>query len=104
MDKFVDLYPSKHVTPYLHCMCNHIHEFMTTHSSILQFTQQGIEKYNDTMTKDDFHHSEASLTQILQKQNRIEHLQTLGIDRKKRQIKCGHQVGHNKLTCKQNAI
>ena len=24
VDKFVDLYPSKHVTPYLHCMYNHI--------------------------------------------------------------------------------
>ena len=64
-------------------MHNHIHEFMEAHSSILQFTQQGLEKYNDTMTKDYFkfpsHHSKTNLTQILQKQNRIEHLRTSAV-------------------------
>ena len=38
VNKFVELYPSKHVTPYMHCMCNHVHEFMAAHGSILQFT------------------------------------------------------------------
>ena len=54
VDKFIALYPTKHVTPYMHCMMNHIHEFMQCHGSILQFTQQGLEKYNDIMTKDYF--------------------------------------------------
>jgi len=106
VDHFIDLYPSKHTTPYMHCMMNHVNEFMTIHGSILQFTQQGIEKYNDIMTKDYFrstsHHSETSLVQILQKQNRIEHLKTLGVERKKRVIKCTicKKSGHNKKTCK----
>ena len=26
VDDFVCLYPSKHVTPYMHCMMNHVHE------------------------------------------------------------------------------
>ena len=50
--KFNDLYPTKHVTPYMHCMMNHISQFMELHGSILPFTQQGLEKYNDMMTKD----------------------------------------------------
>ena len=49
----------------MRCMMNHVLEFMQCHGSILQFTQQGLEKYNDNMTKDYFrftsHHNESSL-------------------------------------------
>lgn len=107
VDAFVDVYPAKHVTPYMHCMMQHVTEFMTAHGSILPFTQQGMEKYNDVMTKDYFrstsHHSEESLVQIMQKQNRLEHLQSLGAQRRKRhEIKCSNckLQGHNKWTCK----
>ena len=106
VDKFVQLYPSKHVTPYMHCMMQHVTEFMVTHGSILPFTQQGLEKYNDLMTKDYFrstsHRGEQCLVQILQKQNRTEHLESLGAKRRKRhEITCHNckQMGHNKLTC-----
>ena len=85
---FRDLYPSKHVTPYMHCMMNHVSEFMELHGSILPFTQQGLEKYNDTMTKDYFratsHKGEQCLIQILQKQNRMEYLEANGAKRAKR--------------------
>lgn len=51
---------------------------MEVHGALLQFTQQGLEKYNDVMTKDYFrsssHKGEECLQQILQKQNRLEHL------------------------------
>jgi hypothetical protein len=107
VNTFVDIYPAKHVTPYMHCMMQHVGEFMTAHGSILPFTQQGLEKYNDVMTKDYFrstsHHSEASLVQIMQKQNRLEHLESLGAKRRKRhEITCSNckQQGHNKWTCK----
>ena len=103
---FVNIYPAKHVTPYMHCMMQHVSEFMDTYGSILQFTQQGLEKYNDVMTKDYFrstsHHNEQSLIQILQKQNRLEHLENLGAKhQKKHQITCSNckQPGHNKWTC-----
>ena len=55
--KFKEIYPSKHVTPYMHCMMQHVGEFMDTSGALLPFTQQGLEKYNDTMTKDYFRSS-----------------------------------------------
>jgi len=79
---FIDIYPSKHVTPYMHCMMYHVSKFMLLHGSTLVFTQQGLEKYNDIMTKDYFrsanHQNEQCLIQILQKQNRLEHLEAIG--------------------------
>ena len=33
---------------------NHVAEFMRLHGGILQFSQQGLEKYNDVMTKQYF--------------------------------------------------
>ena len=85
---FTDICPSKHITPYMHCMMYHVGEFMQLHGSILMFTQQGLEKYNDIMTKDYFrstsHRNERCLMQILQKQNRLEHLDSLGAKWQKR--------------------
>ena len=107
VNKFVELYPAKHVTPYMHCMMMHVSEFMTLHGAIVQFTQQGLEKYNDLMTKDYFrstsHRGEQCLVQILQKQNRLEYLESNGAKRAKWQtITCSncHSQGHNKWTCK----
>ena len=54
VDQFVEIYPAKFVTPYMHCMMMHVSEFMTLHGAIIPFTQQGLEKYNDLMTKDYF--------------------------------------------------
>ena len=96
------LYPAKHVTPYMHCMMHHVAEFMILHGSILPFTQQGLEKYNDIMTNDYFrstsHRGEQCLVQILQKRYRIEHLESLGAKRKKQhEVRCSncHQKDHN---------
>lgn len=107
VNDFVLLYPAKHVTPYMHCMMQHVAEFMAVHGSIIPFTQQGLEKYNDLMTKDYFrstsHRGEQCLVQILQKQNRIEHLESIGAKRRKRhEITCSNcqQRGHNKWTCR----
>ena len=106
VDSFIYLYPAKHVTPYMHCMMYHVAEFMVLHGSILPFTQQGLEKYNDVITKDYFrstsHRHEECLVQILQKRNRIEHLESLSRKRRKHhEITCSncHQKGHNRLTC-----
>ena len=106
VDNFVEIYPAKFVTPYMHYMMMHVSEFMTLHGAILPFTQQGLEKYNDLMTKDYFrstsHRGEQCLKQILQKQNRIEHLENMGAKRpKKNDITCSNcrVQGHNKWTC-----
>ena len=73
VDRFVSIYPAKYVMPYMHCMMHHISEVMSLHCSILSFMQQGMEKYNNVMTKDYFrstcHRGEECLLQILQKRN-----------------------------------
>ena len=75
----------------MHCMMQHVSQFMTVSGALLPFTQ-GLEKYNDTLTKDYFrssHRGQECLKQMLQKQNRIEHLEHSGAKRdKKFQVKC----------------
>ena len=102
---FVELYPAKHVTPYMHCMMMHVSQFMKTNGALLPFTQHGLEKY-DCMTKDYFrsssHRGQECLIQIMQKQNRLEHLEHIGAKRQKRfEITCSNssEKGHNKGTC-----
>jgi len=55
--------------PYKDAMANHVSEFMRVHGSILSFTQQGLEKYNDMMTKEYFratcHRKDEALIQIM---------------------------------------
>ena len=104
--QFTAIYPSRHVTPYMHCMMQHVGEFMCTSGALLSFTQHGLEKYNDTMTKDYFrsssHKGQECLIQILPKKNHMEHLEHAGAKRQKRHevtcSQCGHK-GHNKLSC-----
>ena len=63
-------------------MMQHVGQFMLTTGSLLPFTQHDLKKYNDTMTKDYFtsssHRGQECLMQIMQKQNRLEHLQHSG--------------------------
>ena len=79
---------------------------MRIHGSIIPFTQQGLEKKNDIITKTYFrssnHQGEAALRQIIEKQNRIEHMETLGVKKVKvHDVRCSNcnGVGHNRLTC-----
>ena len=108
---FTDIYPAKHVTPYMHCMKMHVCQFMDIHGALLPFTQQGLEKYNDQMTKDYFrsssHRGQECLIQIMQKQNRIEHLEHSGVQRSKRfSVSCSNcgKQGHNRLTCTEPCV
>lgn len=103
---FLLTYHSNNITPYIHAMMNHVSEFMTLHGSILAFTQQGLEKYNDVVTKDYFrssnHKGEQALLQIMQKRNRLEHLHDSGVQVPKVfDITCSNckEKGHNRLTC-----
>ena len=72
---------------------------------ILQFSQHGLEKYNDVMTKQYFrttNHKEVALHQIMEKQNRLEHLRDSDSQTSKMfAISCSNcgNDGHNKLTC-----
>ena len=103
---FISVYHSDKVTPYIHAMMNHVGEFMQIHGSIVPFTQQGLEKFNDVMTKIYFrassHRGVQALRQIVEKRNRIEFLTDNDCKRRKRyDITCSNckEQGHNHLTC-----
>ena len=103
-EDFLSVYRRKHLTPYIHALMNHVGEFLKIHGSILPFTQ-GLEK-NDVLTKSYFrssnHQGEVALRQILEKQNRIEHLETIGVKKVKlMDIHCSNcrTAGHNRPTC-----
>ncbi len=104
--KFIDVYQTTNVTPYIHAMSNHVGQFMRTHGAILPFTQQGLEKFNDVMTKHYFrstsHQNEKALTQLIHKHNRLEYLHDHNAQLPKHhEVKCSNckQTGHNKLSC-----
>ena len=88
-------------------MFNHVGDFMRIHGSILPFTQQGLEKLNDVMTRHYFrstsHQNEKALTQLMQKLNRIEHLKDSNASLPKHhEGTCSNckQCGHNMHSCK----
>ena len=80
-------------------------EFLEIHKTIALFSQQGLEKLNDDVTKFYFrstnHHNEGSLKQILLKLNRLEELEDSGYGRSKLLHICKicRQPGHNARTC-----
>ena len=106
---FKGVYQSKHITPYIHLFVNHISEFLSVHGTIAAFSQQGLEKLNDDVTKYYFrstnHRDKECLKQIILKLNRLEELEDNCYGRKKLSHVCRicKQVGHNAKTCKQNA-
>ena len=51
VDSFCHIYHRDRVTPYIHCMYAHVGQFLRLHGSLLPFTQQGLEKYNDRLSK-----------------------------------------------------
>ena len=102
---FLKLYPTKHVTPYMHALRWHVPEFIEMYGKISPFTQQGLEKLNDKTTKDFFRSTNQqgldALKQIMMKRNRIEHLEDVGCQREKRTFRCHNckLEGHNIKTC-----
>ena len=106
--KFTTIYQSKNITLYIHIMAMHIPEFIRKYENLAQFMQQGLEKLNDQTTIDfarstnhNYRNLEA-LKQLLQKKNRMEHLEDNGIQRKPKPTKCSicKAEGHNKRTYK----
>ena len=52
MMDFSSLYSKKHITPYMHLLECHLHEFVHMLGDVNSFNQQGHEKVNDMTTKD----------------------------------------------------
>lgn len=105
---FLEVYQTKHVTPYMHTLVYHIPEFISLYGSLAPFSQQGLEKLNDNITKDYFrstNHRKDSLESLMMKLNRLQELS----DTKEQthyQIHCCKlckQPGHNSRTCHLNS-
>lgn len=102
---FLSVYQTKHVTPYMHLLVSHIPEFLEKYGTISQFSQQGLEKLNDDITKDYFrstnHRDPDALKQLLLKLNRLEELEGQDCSRSKQVHVCRKckNAGHNSRTC-----
>ena len=99
---FLEVYQTKHVTPYMHTLVFHVPEFIELYGSLAPFSQQGLERLNDNITKDYFrstNHRQDALRMLLMKLNRLEELQ--GEERHKQVHHCKlcHNSGHNSRTC-----
>ncbi|CAH3150161.1 unnamed protein product, partial [Pocillopora meandrina] len=103
--KFLDLYQAKDVTPYMHSLYAHVPEFLKLYQNLAYYTQQGMEKYNDTASKDYFrssnHRGVSALKQLFLKKHRIQLLEVAGLERVKESYNCGNcsTSGHTIKTC-----
>lgn len=102
---FADTYQTRHVTPYMHVLVAHIPTFLKKFGSLAIYSQQGLEKLNDEITKAYFkstnHHSNTAMIQIMLKLNRLETLTDGNYQRTIRVHTCCKckKVGHNTKTC-----
>ena len=89
----------------MHAFVSHVPEFLQIHGAIVPFTQQGLEKLNDSLTQYFYrgsnHRDQEALTQMLQKANRMTYLSEQGYQRKVEPQSCSicHKQGHNKRSC-----
>ena len=63
---FLKIYQTKDVTPYMHAFNCHVPQFLKLCNNISYFNQQGLEKYNDQVSKDYFQSSNHRDTEALQ--------------------------------------
>lgn len=105
LKKFLTVYQTKDVTPYMHAFCSHVPEFLSLYGNIELFTQQGLEKYNDTTSKNYFrstnHRGVSAIKQLFLKKKRVQFLEAAGCARVKRSYTCSncHRTGHTIKTC-----
>ena len=97
-------------TLYMHVLAKHVKDSMKIHGNLSKFSQQSFEKLNDRITSWYFngtnHRDLEALTQIMNKQNRIELLEPTCHRDPKYRIKCSlcAETGHNKRMCPQREI
>ena len=102
---FLSLYQTKHVTPYMHALVQHVPQFLRQYGNLAIFNQQGLEKLNQIQTKDFFrstnYRGSEALVMLLQKNNKLHQLEDEGCRHEKIVHKCGNcsEVGHNLKTC-----
>ena len=105
MSLFLTVYQTKRVTPYMHLLVSHVPQFLEMYGTLAPFSQQGLEKLNDDLTKDYFrstnHRDSDALKQMLLKLSRIEDLTDRECSRPKHLYTCRicNCTGHNARTC-----
>ena len=101
--KFLELYQAKDVTPYMHSLYAHVPEFLKLYQNLAYYTQQGMEKYNNTVSKDFSRSSNqvSALKKLFLKKHRIQLLEAAGLERVKESYNCGNcsTSGHTIKTC-----
>ena len=65
MTVFLSVYQTKHVTPYMHLLVSHIPQFLEMYGTLAPFSQQGLEKLNDNLTKDYFRSTNGAYPRVL---------------------------------------
>ena len=102
---FLKIYQTKDVTPYMHAFNCHVPQFLKLYNNISYFNQQGLEKYNDQVSKDYFqssnHRDTEALQQMILKKTRIQYLEAKGAERLKGSYQCSNCKckGHSIKTC-----
>ena len=75
LSDFTAIYDANHVTPYIHCFANHLHEFVELYGNVNQFNLEGLEKLNHLTHSHVFRSTNRHvdyLKQVMRKRNRIE--------------------------------
>ena len=75
-------------------MYANVPEFLKLYQNLAYYTQQGMEKYNNTASKDFSRSSNdrevSALKQLFLKKHRIQLLEAAGLERVKESYNCGH--------------
>lgn len=102
VDDYYRVHTSHDVTLYMHVFAKHVTTTIKRHGNLNKFSQQTFEKLNDRITKWYFqatnHHNLDALTQLMNKQNKIEYLAPSCQREPKHKIICSicRKEGHNK--------
>ena len=78
----------------MHSLYAHVPEFLKLYQNLAYYTQQGMEKYNNSASKDFSRSSNdrevSALKQLFLKKHRIQLLEATGLERVKESYNCGH--------------
>ena len=89
----------------MHALYAHVPEFLRLYTNLEHFSQQGMEKYNDTTSKNFFrssnHQGVSAIEQIFLKKCRVQYLEEVGSARAKKEYTCSNcsNTDHTIKTC-----
>ncbi len=91
--KYALTFQAKDITPYMHVFMNHLPECIEMYHNINHFSQQAMEKLNDTVTilffRSTNHRNTEAFTQVMKKQNRLSMLSDTYKENAVFKIHCG---------------